>query len=244
MAVRQPEQRMPGLSSRVGDTVVLRPTTRQRIGSAALKACCATPLLLALPVATGSTRTIVIIVALVSAAVAASIDVLAQRDIWVRVSPTGLATRAGNVPWWAIDDITVDESGAVDVVRVRSFETLELPLPAPRNGPTGSNPHFHEEVRFILNNWHRYSQVRPVDPLNLRATLDRARALAESEVIDLRPAEEQLIIDMTEAERAEIELADIELTDVDLAEAGEAQAPSTPTVAPTTGPTPPKTPAG
>lgn len=167
---------------------MLRPTARQRIGSALLKACCATPLLLALPAVSGKTQTVIVVVAVLSAVAAALIDVLAQRDIWLRVSPTGISTRSGSIPWWAVDAIHVNDHSTVETVVVTAFETLEVTLPAPRNGPTGSNPHFPDEARLIIGNWQRYSKVRPADPLNLRSTLERAKALAEPEVIDLRPA--------------------------------------------------------
>ena len=55
MAVRQSSGSSVD-APRVGDTVVLRPTTRQRVGSALLKALCAAPLLLALPVMSGNQR--------------------------------------------------------------------------------------------------------------------------------------------------------------------------------------------
>lgn len=185
---------MPTTPPRVGDTVVLRPTTRQAIGSAFLKGCCALPLLLALPVASGKPQTIIVIVFVVSALLAIIIDLLAQRDIWLRVSPTGIATRSGSIPWWAIDDIQVHDHTPMQTVIVRSFETLEMTLPAPRNGPTGSNPHFQDEARLIVGNWQRYGQVRPSDPLNLRATLERAKSLVEPEVIDLRPDKEPVVV--------------------------------------------------
>lgn len=158
-----------------------------------LKAACVLPLLLVAPIATGRPRTIILTVAAISAVVVVIIDLLAQRDIWVKVSPTGLSARSGSIPWWAIDEITVNDRGVVDTVTVRSFETLELRLPAPRNGPTGSNPRFHDEARLIVGNWQRYRQVRPADPLNLRATIERARELSEAEVIDLRPGSPPVI---------------------------------------------------
>ncbi len=187
MAQRQPEQFTPQTPPRVGDTVVLRPTSRQRIGSATLKALCAAPLILALPVTSGKAQTVVITVAVLSALAAAAIDVLAQRDIWLKISPAGIATRAGSVPWWAIDEICVNDRSSVETVVVRCFDTIEMTLPAPRNGPTGSNPHFPDEVRLLVGNWRRYAKVRPGDGLDLTSTLERARALVDQEIIDLRP---------------------------------------------------------
>jgi hypothetical protein len=194
MAARFPDRSLTS-SRRVGDTVVLRPTRRQRTASALLKALCAAPLLLALPVATGRPRTVILVVAALSALVAMGIDALASRDIWVRISPTGLSTRSGAIPWWAVDEIRVDDRSVVSTVIVRSFGSLEMTLPAPRNGPTGSNPHFYDEVRLLVANWRRYGEVQPTAPPNLRATLERARAIAESEadVIDLRPQPPPLV---------------------------------------------------
>jgi hypothetical protein len=172
-------------SPRVGDTVVLRPTRRQRLGSALLKALCATPLLLALPVTSGGQRVIVIWVAILSAIAAVGIDLLAERDIWVKLSPTGLTTRAGSVPWWAVDEIQVRDATSTSTILVRSFETFEMTLPAPRNGPTGANPHFDAEARLIVASWKRYNRVQPTDPPGLQAVLDRAEASAM--VRDLEP---------------------------------------------------------
>jgi hypothetical protein len=178
MAVRQVHPGPVAAAPRVGDTVVLRPTTRQRVGSALLKALCAAPLLLALPVTSGGQRMIVIWVAVISALAAIAIDLLSERDVWVKLSPTGLTTRAGSVPWWAVDDIKVREDLTSVTVEVRSFETLEMVLPAPRNGPTGANPHFDSEVRLIMANWRRYNRVVPTDPPRMQAVLDRAEASA------------------------------------------------------------------
>src|SRR6476469_2144026 len=102
MVARQSEEGTKVEPARVGDTVVLKPTARQRIGSALLKALCAAPLLLALPVMSGNQRRILIWVAAIAAVVSVVIVLLAERDLWVKVSPTGLTTRSGSIPWWAI----------------------------------------------------------------------------------------------------------------------------------------------
>lgn len=192
MPEKRPARAMLPAQPRVGDTVVLRPTSRQRIGSALLKGCCALPLLLAMPVATGRPQMIILLVFVLSAVAAMAIDVLAQREVWLKVSPAGIASRSGSIPWWAIDDIHIHDQSPLETVAVRSFETIEMILPAPRNGPTGSNPRFQDEARFIIANWNRYRQVRPVDPMNLRASLEHAKSFLEAlpdvqpDVIDLR----------------------------------------------------------
>jgi hypothetical protein len=188
MAVRHPEarsvERTAAEPPRVGDTVVLRPTKRQRVGSALLKSLCAAPLLLALPVMSGNQRQILLWVAGIAAVVTVAIVLLAERDLWVKLSPTGLTTRAGSIPWWAIDDIRVQQAARSSCVMIRSWQTAEMTLPAPRNGWTDANPHFDAEERLIEANWRRYSRVVPTEPPGMQAVLKRAEAASAMRDLD------------------------------------------------------------
>lgn len=185
MAAAQPLPPHARGARSVGTT--LRPTTRQVLGSALAKACCALPVLIAVPVTSGSVRRIVLIVAVVAALVVFAIDVLAQRDSWAEVEADGLRTIAGLTPWWAVDELTVIERAGERRVRVRSFDTIEYNLPVPRSGHFGSNRDFDDEVDLLTRAWERYRSDRPAyPPVSRPSMLSDVIGPPDDLVIDLR----------------------------------------------------------
>ena len=136
------------------ESVVLRPSSRQRVASAASRAAFAAPLLFG-AVFGGGMIAVAIVATMGAVAAIFAIDYRARRDEQIELAVDALVVDGTTYPWWAIDSIEERSRLGQRWVELAAFGLAPVRLPAPRAGTFAANDEFDREVAVVREVWAR-----------------------------------------------------------------------------------------